>query len=77
MLFGSESVEEVYSIIVNSKVSLKGKIFIDMTTVHPETAKKTAEKVIKYGADFLEAPVLGSVKPAQEGKLTIVVKHQQ
>jgi len=73
MLFGSESVEEVYSIIVNSKVSLKGKIFIDMTTVHPETAKKTAEKVIKYGADFLEAPVLGSVKPAQEGKLTIVV----
>ena len=73
MLFGSQSVEEVYTNIVNSKVSLKGKIFIDMTTVHPETAKKTAEMVIKNGADFLEAPVLGSVKPAEEGKLTIVV----
>ena len=73
MLFGSDSVEEIYSAIINSKISLKGKIFIDMTTIHPETAKKTAEKVIKSGADFLEAPVLGSVKPAQEGKLTIVV----
>ncbi len=73
MLFGSDSVEEIYSAIIDSKIPLKGKIFIDMTTVHPETAKKTAEKVIKNGADFLEAPVLGSVKPAQEGKLTIVV----
>ena len=71
MLFGSQSVEEVYKEI--TKHSIKGKIFIDMTTVHPETAKKTAELIIKNGGDFLEAPVLGSVIPAREGKLTVLV----
>ncbi|WP_456382120.1 NAD(P)-dependent oxidoreductase [Persephonella sp.] len=73
MLFGSQSVEEVYGQIASSGVPLRGKIFIDMTTVHPETARKIAELMIKNGADFLEAPVLGSVIPAREGKLTILV----
>ncbi|WP_457638682.1 NAD(P)-dependent oxidoreductase [Persephonella sp.] len=73
MLFGSDSVEEVYKKIVDTGISLKGKVFIDMTTIHPDTAKKTAELMIKNGADFLEAPVLGSVIPATEGKLTIVI----
>lgn len=73
MLFGSESVEQIYTQITDSGIDLKGKIFIDMTTIHPETARKIAELVIKNGADFLEAPVLGSVQPAKEGKLTILV----
>jgi len=73
MLFGSTSVEEVYGKIISTGLSLKGKIFIDMTTVHPDTAKKIAEMMIKHGADFLEAPVLGSITPAKEGKLTILV----
>ena len=73
MLFGSKSVEEVYEKIINSNVEIKGKIFIDMTTIHPNTAKKTAEIIIKNGGDYLEAPVLGSVIPAKEGKLTILI----
>jgi 3-hydroxyisobutyrate dehydrogenase len=73
MLFGSESVIEIYKKITDSGIDLKGKLFIDMTTVHPDTARKTAEDLIKKGGDFLEAPVLGSVIPAQKGLLTIVV----
>ncbi len=73
MLFGSESVTDLYSKILQTGVNIKGKLFIDMTTIHPKTAKKIAEDLIKEGADFLEAPVLGSVIPAQKGILTIVV----
>ncbi|ACO04437.1 MAG TPA: NAD(P)-dependent oxidoreductase [Persephonella sp.] len=77
MLFGSESVNDLYTRILKSGVDLKGKLFIDMTTVHPETARKVAEDLIKKGADFLEAPVLGSVIPAKKGILTIVVSGDQ
>ncbi|NPA12384.1 MAG: NAD(P)-dependent oxidoreductase [Aquificae bacterium] len=77
MLFHSQSVEEIYTKIVQLGVPLQGKTFIDMTTVHPNTAKKIAELVIKHGADFLEAPVLGSVIPATQGKLTILVSGEE
>jgi len=73
MLFDSSSVEEVYQKIINSGKSIKGKVFIDMTTIYPETAKRIAEMLIKEGAEFLEAPVIGSVIPAEKGLLTIVV----
>jgi 3-hydroxyisobutyrate dehydrogenase len=75
MLFDSNSVLDVYSKIV--KFDIKGKTFIDMTTVHPDTAKKVAEMLITKGGDFLEAPVIGSVIPAQKGTLTIVVSGDE
>ncbi len=75
MLFNSNSVLEIYSKIVNFDV--KDKLFIDMTTIHPETAKKIAEMLITHGAHFLEAPVIGSVIPAEKGMLTIVVSGDE
>ncbi|WP_297455593.1 NAD(P)-dependent oxidoreductase [Persephonella sp.] len=73
MLFGSQSSEEVYQEIVNSGANLKGKIFIDLTTIHPETARKIAELLISNGAEFIEAPVIGSVIPAQNKELIILI----
>ena len=77
MLFGSESVKEVYTQIFDVCEKVEDKIFIDMTTVHPDTAKWLAEEIIKRGGDFLEAPVLGSVIPAEKGELTIVVSGEK
>ncbi len=77
MLFDSKSVEEVYSKIISTGIELKGKVFIDMTTIYPDTAKKIAELLIKEGAEFLEAPVIGSVIPAKKGLLTIVVSGDE
>lgn len=49
-----------------------GKTYIDMSTVSPESSLEIAGMVRKAGADFLEAPVLGSKKPAEEGTLIIL-----
>jgi len=49
-----------------------GKTYIDMTTVSPETSRGIAALVRGTGASFLEAPVLGSKKPATDGTLVIL-----
>ncbi len=71
MLSDSESVLEIYNQII--RLNIENKIFIDMTTVHPDTAKKISEILIPKKAEFLEAPVIGSVIPARKGNLTILV----
>lgn len=49
-----------------------GKTWIDMSTVSPESSRAMAEKVRETGADYLEAPVLGSRKPAADATLVIL-----
>ena len=46
-----------------------GKLFIEMSTVRPETEKALAGKVREKGAALIECPVGGTVGPAREGKL--------
>ena len=48
---------------------VRGKLFIDMSTVRPETEKALAAKVSAKGAALIECPVGGTVGPAKEGKL--------
>jgi 3-hydroxyisobutyrate dehydrogenase len=47
----------------------RGKLFIEMSTVTPESQVTLAEKVRAKGAAFVECPVSGSVIPARAGKL--------
>lgn len=49
-----------------------GKGYVDMSTVSPETAQSVAAAVRSRGGRFLEAPVSGSKKPAEEGSLVIL-----
>lgn len=51
----------------------QGKLLIDMSTVAPETSKYLSRITERLGLEFLEAPVSGSVKPAQDGTLLILV----
>jgi 3-hydroxyisobutyrate dehydrogenase len=46
-----------------------GKLFIEMSTVQPETEITLAEKVVAKGATLVECPVGGTVGPALTGKL--------
>ena len=48
---------------------VRGKLFIEMSTVQPHTAVTLAEKVRAKGAAFVECPVGGSTGPARQGKL--------
>ena len=52
---------------------IEGKTVIDMTTNHYGYARLAYEELKKRKAFYLDAPVLGSVIPAQKGELTIVV----
>jgi 3-hydroxyisobutyrate dehydrogenase len=48
---------------------VRGKLFVDMSTVRPETEVALAAKVRAKGAAFVECPVGGTIGPAKEGKL--------
>jgi 3-hydroxyisobutyrate dehydrogenase len=48
---------------------VSGKLFIDMSTVQPQTEVALAAKVRSKGAAFVECPVGGSTGPARQGKL--------
>ncbi len=49
-----------------------GKAYVDMSTVAPETAASIGEAITARGGRFLEAPVSGSKKPAEDGTLIIL-----
>jgi 3-hydroxyisobutyrate dehydrogenase len=48
---------------------VRGKLFIEMSTVRPQTQLALAAKVRAKGAAFVECPVGGSTGPARQGKL--------
>jgi 3-hydroxyisobutyrate dehydrogenase len=48
---------------------VRGKLFIEMSTVRPETEVALAAKVRAKGAALVECPVGGSTGPARDGKL--------
>ncbi len=52
---------------------VEGKTIIDMTTNHYAYASMAHEELKKLGAYYLDAPILGSVIPAQRGELTVLV----
>ncbi|HEX4330355.1 MAG TPA: NAD(P)-dependent oxidoreductase [Burkholderiales bacterium] len=49
--------------------NIKGKLFIEMSTVRPEAEIALDKKVRAAGAALIECPVGGTVGPAREGKL--------
>lgn len=51
----------------------QGLIVIDMSTNSPEFSKSLAQRLSKYGVEFLDAPVTGGDKGAREATLTIMV----
>jgi len=50
-----------------------GGTVIDMSTVSPATSRELAAKLAARGVGYLDAPVAGSVKPAELGQLVIMV----
>jgi len=73
MLSNDAAVKEVFEgtngLLSNS---VPGKLLIDMSTVSPETSRYLSGRCADHEMNFLEAPVSGSVKPAQDGQLIIL-----
>jgi 3-hydroxyisobutyrate dehydrogenase len=53
--------------------NLHEKVIIDTTTNHFLKVVEFQEKLLARGAHYIEAPVLGSVLPASQGSLTVLV----
>jgi 3-hydroxyisobutyrate dehydrogenase-like beta-hydroxyacid dehydrogenase len=50
-----------------------GKVYIDMSSVSPSASIDLAERAAATGARMLDAPVSGSVKTLEDGKLSVMV----
>ena len=67
ILTDAKAVEQVYDEML--KGGVKGRLFIEMSTVRPEVQKKLNAKVKAREAALIECPVGGTIGPAKEGKL--------
>ena len=74
MLSNDEAVKNIYEgdmgLIAKAHPE---KLIIDMSTIAPATSRYLSAKCTEQNINFLEAPVSGSVKPAQDGTLIILV----
>ena len=52
---------------------VKGKLFVDCSTVHPETTVAEAKAYKEVGAHFVACPVLGAPAMAEAGQLVCVL----
>ncbi len=77
-LFDSAAVHEVLTgengVLANPGA---GKTIIDTTTNHFEQVVSFYDVCAAKGAKYVEAPILGSVVPALQGKVTIAVSGEQ
>lgn len=51
------------------KGSVKGKLIVDCSTIHPDTTDKLAKLVVDAGGEFVAAPVFGAAAMAEAGQL--------
>jgi 3-hydroxyisobutyrate dehydrogenase len=74
MLSNDDAVKEVFE-SANGLLSQDNpeKLIINMSTVSPETSRYLAKICAARQVRFIDAPVSGSVKPAQDGNLVILV----
>jgi 3-hydroxyisobutyrate dehydrogenase len=79
MLSDDAALTEVYTGadgILSGKPS-RSLLAIDMSTVSPETTKKLAALCADKDIGYLDAPVSGSVKPAEDAQLIIMAGGKQ
>lgn len=66
-----DAVNEVIESILS--LDLKGKLFVECSTIHPDTTQAIADKVIAKGAEFVAVPVFGAPAAADAGQLIAVM----
>jgi 3-hydroxyisobutyrate dehydrogenase len=67
ILTDAKAVGQVYDEMLKGEV--KGRLFIEMSTVRPDVQRKLNQKIKTTGAVLVECPVGGTIGPAKEGKL--------
>ena len=70
MLFDADAVTEVTR---DSLPAMGDAVWAQMSTVGLEGAARLGELAEAYGVGYLDAPVLGTKQPAEDGKLVVLV----
>ncbi|KAF2235638.1 hypothetical protein EV356DRAFT_444624 [Viridothelium virens] len=55
------------------KAEAKGKLFVDCSTIHPDTTNALAKAIVAQGAEFVACPVFGAPAMAESGQLVLVL----
>jgi 3-hydroxyisobutyrate dehydrogenase-like beta-hydroxyacid dehydrogenase len=74
MVTDDAAVEAIYSAeegLLTNHVA--GTLFVEMSTIRPATIHNLAPRVAAQGAALVDAPVSGTVAPASEGRLLVLV----
>jgi 3-hydroxyisobutyrate dehydrogenase-like beta-hydroxyacid dehydrogenase len=53
------------------KVDVGGKLFVDCSTVHPDTTRELDDMIRKKNAEFIACPVFGAPAMADAGQLVM------
>ena len=56
---------------------IQGKIIVDLSTNHFNTVQSFHQICAEAGCSYMESPVLGSVVPASQGALTVLVSGKE
>jgi 3-hydroxyisobutyrate dehydrogenase-like beta-hydroxyacid dehydrogenase len=62
---------------LQSKIPLASKVFVDCSTVHPETSTIVSQLLQQKQASFVAAPVFGASPVAESGKLIFAMAGPQ
>ncbi|KNG83292.1 3-hydroxyisobutyrate dehydrogenase [Aspergillus nomiae NRRL 13137] len=73
MVSNDTVLQQLIASAIGSGHSLRDKIFVDCSTVHPETVGLTVSKLREQQASFLAAPVFGGNPIAVDGKLVFAL----
>src|ERR1035437_813336 len=63
----------ITSVLLSGALRLTGKTVVQMGTISPEQSIELMGRFANLGAEYCEAPVLGSVPEANDGKLIVMV----
>ncbi|EED20680.1 6-phosphogluconate dehydrogenase family protein [Talaromyces stipitatus ATCC 10500] len=69
------AVEEIINTALNddSQTDVNGKLFVDMSTIHPDTTRRIHKQLTSHGARFISCPVFGVPAIAEAGQLICVL----
>lgn len=71
----NETLDQVLAAL--SADDLAGKVWVEMTTIHPDTSCAAADRLAAVGVAFLSAPVFGATVAAVNGQLVLVLSGPQ
>lgn len=72
ILTGPDAVRAAYLGEGGAATAAKGQVFVEMSTAGPDVAAEIAPKIERAGAQFIQAPVLGSVPAVESGTLIVL-----